>query len=430
LKTKLLVFFIPLCMAQPQTLSPDLLKDAFTRPTMRLSQFEQLAIEANPTLEQAEAQVSLSAAQARQAGLPPNPSVGYEGAEIRGGSFGGGEQGAFIAQTFVLGGKLGLRRNVYKQQEREDELGVTEQRYRILSAVDQSFYSALAAQELVRVRHRLLELASDAAQTAHQLANIGQADAPDVLQAEVEAEQARVDYINAQRNYLEAFRTLAILCGKPELPVTPLEGDLEHPPVLDPDRILHQIMQNSPSIKRAQQAVVRAAAEVKSAERENIPDLQIQAGLQQNLEPLNGSSGKPVGLQGFAVAAITLPIFNRNQGNIAAAKAERTQAQAEVTRTQLALRKAAEPLIQDYLAHLEEVSRYKNDIIPRATRAYQLYLEKYHQMAAAYPQVIISQRTLFQFEMSYILALQQVWQDAVQLQNYALSGGLDTVKPF
>ena len=417
-------------MAQPQTLSPDLLQDAFTRPAMRLSQFEQLAIEANPTLEQAKAQVSLSAAQARQAGLPPNPSVGYEGAEIRGGSFGGGEQGAFIAQTFVLGGKLGLRRNVYKQQEREDELGVTEQRYRILSAVDQSFYSALAAQELVRVRHRLLNLANDAAQTAHQLANIGQADAPDVLQAEVETEQARIDYINAQRNYLEAFRTLAILCGKPELPVTPLEGDLEHPPALDPDRILHQIVQNSPSIKRAQQAVVRAAAEVKSAERENIPDLQIQAGLQQNLEPLNGSSGKPVGLQGFAVAAIPLPIFNRNQGNIAAAKAALTRAQAEVTRTQLALRKAAEPLIQDYLAHLEEVNRYKNDIIPRASRAFQLYLEKYHQMSAAYPQVIISQRTLFQFEMSYILALQQVWQDAVQLQNYALSGGLDTVKPF
>ncbi len=417
-------------MAQPQTLSPDLLQDAFTRPAMRLSQFEQLAIEANPTLEQAKAQVSLSAAQARQAGLPPNPSVGYEGAEIRGGSFGGGEQGAFIAQTFVLGGKLGLRRNVYKQQEREDELGVTEQRYRILSAVDQSFYSALAAQELVRVRHRLLNLANDAAQTAHQLANIGQADAPDVLQAEVETEQARIDYINAQRNYLEAFRTLAILCGKPELPVTPLEGDLEHPPALDPDRILHQIVQNSPSIKRAQQAVVRAAAEVKSAERENIPDLQIQAGLQQNLEPLNGSSGKPVGLQGFAVAALPLPIFNRNQGNIAAAKAALTRAQAEVTRTQLALRKAAEPLIQDYLAHLEEVNRYKNDIIPRASRAYQLYLEKYHQMSAAYPQVIISQRTLFQFEMSYILALQQVWQDAVQLQNYALSGGLDTVKPF
>jgi cobalt-zinc-cadmium efflux system outer membrane protein len=429
-KPKLFIFCLALCIAQSQTLAPDLLREAFTRPAMRLSQFEQLAIEANPTLQQAKAQVSVSAAQARQAGLLPNPSVGYEGAEIRGGSFDGGEQGAFIEQTFVLGGKLGLRRNVYQQQEREDELGVTEQRYRILSAVDQSFYSALAAQELVHVRHRLLDLATDAAQTAHQLANIGQADAPDVLQAEVEAEQARVDYINAQRNYLEAFRTLAILCGKPELPVAPLEGDLEHPPILDPDRTLHQIVQNSPSMKRAQQAVIRAAAAVKSAEREKIPDLQIQAGLQQNREPLNGSSGKPVGLQGFAVAAITLPIFNRNQGNIAAARAERTQAQAEVTRTQLALRKTAEPLIQDYLAHLEEVNRYKTDIIPRATRAYQLYLEKYHQMSAAYPQVIISQRTLFQFEMSYILALQQVWQDAVQLQNYALSGGLDPVKSF
>jgi cobalt-zinc-cadmium efflux system outer membrane protein len=152
---------------------------------MRREQFEQFALAANPTLQQAGALVKESAGRARQAGLYPNPSIGYQGDQIRGGAFSGGEQGAFLQQTFVLGGKLGLRRDVYEQRRRADEIGVSEQRNRVLADVGQSFYAAFAAQEIVHVRERLLALARDAVTTVHQLANVGQADAPDVLQAEV-----------------------------------------------------------------------------------------------------------------------------------------------------------------------------------------------------------------------------------------------------
>ncbi|MGI8960447.1 MAG: TolC family protein [Bryobacteraceae bacterium] len=174
--------------------APELLKEVAGRPPMQLSQFEQFALATNPTLRQANAMVRQSAGQARQAGLLPNPSIGYDGAEIRGGSFGGGEQGAFVQQTFVLGGKLQLRRNVFEQQRRQDEIGADEQRHRVLSDVGTRFYSALAAQETVNLRRRLLRIAIDARETAHLLANVGQADAPDVLQSEVESEQAKIDY--------------------------------------------------------------------------------------------------------------------------------------------------------------------------------------------------------------------------------------------
>ena len=80
------------------------------QPPMQLHQFEQLALSANPTLEQANAIVEQSAGQARQAGLMPNPTIGYQGEQIRGGSYGGGEQGAYIQQDIVMGGKLALRR--------------------------------------------------------------------------------------------------------------------------------------------------------------------------------------------------------------------------------------------------------------------------------------------------------------------------------
>ncbi len=409
----------------PAGASPDLLQEAFSRPALDRKHLEDLALANNPTLKQASAIQRRSAGQARQAGVYPNPSFGYQGEQIRGGEYRGGEQGAFVQQTIPLGGKLRLRRDVYEQQRRSDELGATEQRYRTFGEIGQSFYSALAAQQTVKLRQQLLSIALDAVQTARQLANVGQADAPDVLQAEVEAEQAQVDYIAAQRSYIREFRNLAALAGTPDLQLAPLAGELDAPPPIADD-VLVQLVRDSPSVKRAQQEILRAEADLKSARREAVPDLQFRGGLQQNFEPIHQASGRAVGLQGFATVGVAIPLFNRNQGNVEAAKAEVERSQAEVSRIQLSLRQSAEPLVQAILTDEQQAARYKNEMLPRAMRAYQLYLAKYQQMGAAYPQVIVSQRTLFQLQVAYIRILKDLWQNTIALQNFTLSGALES----
>ncbi len=268
-------------------------------------------------------------------------------------------------------------------------------------------------------------MAADAVQTAHQLANVGQADAPDVLQAEVEAEQAAADYATSQRIFIEKFSGLAAETGRPELPLGPLQGELENPPRIESEELEKRILEESPEVKQAEQAVIRAEAKLKSASRERVPDLQLRAGLQQSNEPVNEITGKPVGLLGFATIGVTLPLFNRNQGNVEAARADLGRARGEVTRLQLSLRRRVQPLIQTYLADRDRVERYKAEMIPRATRAYDLYLSKYQQMGQAYPQVIVSQRTLFQIRVAYLQVLQDLWTSVVRLQSYTLSGGLD-----
>lgn len=52
----------------------------------------------------------------------------------------------------------------------------------------------------------------------------------------------------------------------------------------------------------------------------------------------------------------------------------------------------APPLLQPYATEKVEVERYRTQQLPRAQRAYELYLQKYRNMVAAYPEVIISQR--------------------------------------
>ena len=402
---------------------PDLLENARKTEPRKLEGFEQLALKNNPTLKQAQAIADQSSALAHQAGLWPNPSVGYQGEQIRGGSFGGGEQGGFVQQNIVLGGKLRLRRSVFEQQHKADEFGIEEQKLDVLGAVRLQFYTALAAQKTVEVRTQLLHLSMDAVATVHQLSNVGQADAPDILQTEVEAEQAKLNFAQAERQYIQAFNMLAAVAGQPGLALTLLEGDIEHPPEIDVEHWAQLAVQESPSVKRAEQEAKRDEAALARDRREAFPDLALRAGEQQNRE-LDSSSMRRLGAQSFATASVQIPLFNRNQGNVQASKLELERSQREIERIKLGLMEGAEPLLQRYATAKLQAERYRTQMIPRAQRAYELYLQKYRNAAAAYPEVIISQRTFFQLQEGYVQVLGELWTTAIQLQNYLLADGL------
>jgi cobalt-zinc-cadmium efflux system outer membrane protein len=277
----------------------------------------------------------------------------------------------------------------------------------------------------VLVRGRLLGLASDAVEAARQLANVGQADSPDVLQAEVEQEQAAIDYTVSQREFMQRFRSLAAVAGVPATEIAPLDAALDAPPAIDEARIVDTIVQQAPTVKEAQQQAAVAEARLKAARREVVPDLQLRAGEQQNLEALPEAPGRKTGAQSFLSVGVELPLWNRNQGNRQAASAELEEARQEITRSQLSLRRDAEGLLQNYLSAKLETERYRTALLPRARRAYELYLAKYQNMAQAYPQVIVSQRTLFELEVHYIDALDRMWQNAIALENDTLQGGLE-----
>jgi cobalt-zinc-cadmium efflux system outer membrane protein len=414
--------------AQQPAAEPDALTGApLTGAPLTLDAVLALARAHNPTLRAAQAAIAESAGQARQAGTLPNPVIGYEGDQIRGGSYGGGEHGAFLQQTIPLGGKLGLRRDVYRAQQRTGEATLATRQQRIESDIESSFYAALALQQEIDARRQLSAIAADATETARQLANVGQADAPDVLQSEVEQEQAALDTLTAERHYIAAFHQLTATAGQPDLPLTRLAGDLTATPAQPPslDTLgLNAFIEQSPTVQRADQAIHAAEAQLRSARREIVPDLTLRAGEQWNNELVREIPNVAAGPQSFASASIDLPLWNRNQGNIASAEAAVEAAQAEAARVRLALRHSAAPLIEQYSIAATQTSRYKSDLLPRAQRAYDLYRERYRQMAAAYPQVLVSQRTLFQLQLAYIQSLGELWQSAAQLRHFALSGAL------
>jgi outer membrane protein, heavy metal efflux system len=395
------------------------------KPRMTLEQLQEMALANNPTLGQAKAGVRAAAGLTRQAGLWPNPTVGYVGEEIRGGSFGGGQQGVFVQQNVILGGKLGLDKKISAEQAKQAEAETEEQQLRVENGVRIAFYESLAAQQMVEMRQRLNALAQDAAETTKQLFNVGQADQPDMLQAQVEADEADVAVIKSQEEQQRAWRVLAAVVGKPELPLSTLSGDLEGLPAINSDEMLQTILSNSPAVKIAQLGAARTEIELTRAHRELVPDLSLRTGYMNNLEALGSVPPKAVGSEGFAEVSVNLRLFNRNQGNIEVAKANQERANLEVQRVSLVLRMLAAPILQSYGSSRSVADRYRTRTLPNARQAYQLYLQKYHEGAAAYPQVLIAQRTLFQLETTYIATLENAWINAATLQGLLLTDGLD-----
>jgi outer membrane protein, heavy metal efflux system len=412
------VLFVVAMLSPAQT-------SASEQNTMTLEELQQMALQNNPTFKQAAANIQAAEGRRAQSALYPNPTIGYQGEQIRGGAFHGGEEGFFVQQDIVLGGKLGLNRKVFDQELKQAEMEAEEQKVRVVTNVRLSYIQALAAQQAVELRQNLSKLADDAVETSRQLANVGQADTPDVLESEVESQQAELAVTMAEQNQLRVWKALSAVVGNPRLPLMRLEGKLEDTPSVNADELVEKIVNESPAVRIADLGVKRAEAALGRANRESIPDLQIRAGMQQNNELLFEPNGKSVGLQGFADVGVRIPIFNRNQGNISTAKADIERAKREVERVKLVLRERAASVVQNYTFSQTAVDRYKNQMIPRAQKAYELYAKKYQEMASAYPQVLIAQRTLMQLEVSYIAALETFATSSVALQSCLLTDGLE-----
>ena len=390
-----------------------------------LEQVQKIAGDSNPTLRQAEAEIHAAKARQRQAGLYPNPTAGYTGDEIRGGSVGGGKQGFFVQQTIVTGGKLGLSRDVLGKEVKLTELEAEEQKIRVQSAVKIAFQRVLAVQELLDARRDMAKIVQDVAETERRLMNTGQADESEVLEAEVEAQRMRMSARMQENTLREEWRSLAAVIGQPEMAMATVAGDLEKDwPELNEEQVVESISKESPAVRIAEAAEGRALSVLERARREAIPDVRLRGGMEYNHETL-GSVPYAKGWEGIAEVAVEIPFFNRNQGNVAAARADIERAGQEKKRVALTLRERAASAVDRYANARLTAAEYREEMLPRAKKAYGLMVDKYGQMLASYPRVLDAQRKLYELQIEYIAALESVWTNGLSLQGYLLTDGLE-----
>ena len=377
---------------------------------------EQLALQNNPTLSQAQARVQAARGIWTQVGLYPNPVIGYAGDEM-GNEGGAGQHGGYVGQSFVTAGKLRLNRQVARQEIVRLEQELAAQQLRVLTDVRTSFYEVLVAQRTIEMARKLENIAAQGVQTAEAMLKAKEGSRVDLLQARVEADNTRILLENAQNRQLGAWQGLVTVAGMPDMTPAHLVGNVEDiGPPLGWEDALSRVLSASPELAAAAAEVQAAQWATKRARVEWVPNVAVQATVQHG--DLTGDD--------FAGVQVTLPLplFNRNQGNIVAANAELTAAHRNVERVRLGLQNRLAQVFRRYANASQQVTKYRATILPNAKETLDLVTSGYQQGEFSYLVLLTAQRTYFQSNLAYLESLLQLKTAQARIEGLLLSESL------
>lgn len=384
---------------------------------LTLAELEQMALANNPSLSVAGANVDAAQGRQVQAGLYPNPVIGYKGEEIGEGGT-AGMQGGFVGQQFITGGKLRLDRAKAGQAVQESLFLLDAQQLRVLNDVRLRFYDSLVAQQQVELTGELVSIGEQLADFSQRLLAAQQLSKNDVLQAEIEVQESEILSDNAKHQQTEAWRRLAAVIGASELEPQPLAGQLDREfPSYDWNESYARVVGMNPELSAAEARVRQARLAIQRARRQNVPDVDVTASAGHK----NSSHYDVAAVQiGFP-----LPIINRNQGNIYAAESELIAAQNNVRRLELQLQDRLAVALRRFADARQQATRYKQEILPRAQKSLDLVTRGYASGQVDFLTLLTSQRTYIRVNLAYLNTLAELWQASTLIEGQLLSGSLE-----
>jgi len=387
---------------------------------LSLEDLERIALESNPTLVQADMAVQAASGTYLQAGLYPNPTVGYLADEI-GNEGRAGLQGGFVTQQIITGGKLRLGRAVASHEVAQARYAQQIQERRVLNDVRAAYYEALLAQRMVDVNDQLVRIGDEGVTTAEKLRGAEEVSRGDVLQARIEAETARLKLVEARNALGAAWRRLVAVLGRPDMEPVPLVGQIQKDlPAVDWQQALHRLWSESPELAQARAGVERAQCELARQWAMRVPNLGV------------GTAVKHDSASRYTVAdvevSLPLPLFERNQGRILRAQADLAAARQEVRRIELSLYDRLAGTFAQYGTSRRRVEVYASTLLPHAKEALDLVRAGYRVGESEYVSVLTAQRTYFQVNLEHLRDLRELWVRWVELDGLLLRGGLEEVK--
>ncbi|WP_339735588.1 TolC family protein [uncultured Gimesia sp.] len=391
-----------------------------TTVALTVEELLQLAMENNPTLQQATAVINKAQGIKKQVGLYPNPTVGYQGQEM-GANGTSGKQGGYISQTIVTGNKLSLNQAVADYDVQQLQWELETQKYRVRNDVQSQFFASLGAEQRIKLSLQLEKIAEEGVEMASKLFESGEAARPDILQAEVQLGEIRIIRQNAEYDHEAARKQLASLVGRPELTQAPLRGILnEKSTDLTWEGSYQKLQTNSPELQAAYARVSRAREQIYRQESQIKPNLLAQIGVARDNETGDDIANVQLG--------IPLPIFNRNQGNIDMAGAEYHRSLGDVERLQLSLQVRLANAFRNYQKAEKQVEQYQQNILPKAKENLDLTNQGYQQQQFDFLRVLTARRTYFEMNIKFIRSLVDLRQSEVAISGLVLSGGLSEVR--
>ena len=382
------------------------------------------AVAENPDLSAARAEVDAAIGRLQQAGLRPNPML-----ELGAQKALGPDNNLLIGLTVPLdrGGRKEGRVGVAERELQLKRAQVRDRERRLTADVRMKAGEYFAARRNLGVTDELLRANRDALRLVQDRVREGAIPAieENLMLVEVNRFGATRE-IQASRIEVTALQLKALAGIAPDAALV-LRGELAAPPTV-PEKMeaLRRAIEMRADLEAGRAEVSTAAARIKKEQAEGRWDASINVGYQRQDFGfmLNGltDSGASRPIQDVfhyfgAGVSITLPVRNRNQGNVAAAQAEARAAERRLEFMELMARQEVGAAYTQYKAAQRSLQIYERGVRDVARRNLEIVRQTHELGRVSLLDVIAEQRRYIEVENGYTDVLRQVYDAAVDIER-------------
>jgi cobalt-zinc-cadmium efflux system outer membrane protein len=378
-----------------------------------LPELIRVALKHHPDLRAAEARIEAARGRMIQAGLPPNPWFGPNFGELGDRDNQLGEAGARLTATIVPRWKR--KRAEFAgaaEVEAADWQAVTKS-YDVITRVRLTYFELLTAMRERETLDGIVSVSQEALKAVLSLEKAGVAVRPDVLRANVEFEQNQLKREISQRRVEAARQNLLTALGRPPITLDGLHLDPHEfnqpPPFYHWDAILDCLRDNSSELQEARALITQTQRMLSKVKSDVAPNYALI------YRPFYASTQGNVHQE--IVVTATIPIFDRNQGNIRAAEADIVRANAFEKQLELMLTEKLTNAYQRYQAARKQVETYTGSIVPEARESLRLIEAGYkaRDKKYDYTAVLQAQQVLFQAELALTQVRGELWRSISEI---------------
>lgn len=393
--------------------------DAAETSELTLPQLIQLARQENKDLQAARYAVEIGRARLAQAGLLPNPRLDLSGRN----DFAFKNEGEYsssvgISQQFPIAGRLLRQKDVARVDIALAQAEVEEAERRLAGEVAVDVYRLLVIDRQIQSRNELAGIEEKLAKATRD-----RFKAAEVSELDVNTVQLDLQRLSQERAVLQSQRqslliSLNTLIGRPAAAALLINESLPETEALPSrEQLQAQALLSRPDLRGAQLGADRAQAEKALAKAQRWEDWSVGLGLDQDKLAIEGappqSSSRAVGFS----LSIPLPLFNRNQGQIAEAEASADQAKAHIDALRLGIAGEIASAHAEASNLQQLVNQYRQSLIPVSQRNVQLAQNGYGQGLVSVIEVVQAQRQLADLNAAYLNTLDQFLQALVRLRT-------------
>lgn len=346
-----------------------------------------LALRQNPTLKANGWAVTAAEADAMQMGRPQNPrvSLGFEKIGKN-----NAEQTLRISQVIELAGKRQKRQQLGEAKQRLAAWDFETQRIEVAATTAQRYVAVRIAQERLTLANEQLELAQSAYDIANDRATNGTSPGFERDQAAARVALIQIELDQARQDLASTRADLAASWGADEPVFESVGGELALQIDLPSLQTLQARLTQSPKVARWADEIALREQAVELQRANAVTDPSLGGGVRY-LSALDESVG-------LAEVSWPLPLLDKNEHGILAARLRVSQAVAE---QQAATTEASRQLSRAYAkaqSASQTLDTLQGKAIPSAQAAYEATLRAYEAGQTEYLSALDAERSLLDLQ--------------------------------